>query len=178
MPDRYSRVEEVALSLLGGCITTDLGGRVSVVIEEVEAYGGADDPASHAYRGKTARNASMFGPAGTLYVYRSYGVHWCVNLVTGPEGVGEAVLIRGGRVVEGRKLVMERRGRSDHLSDGPGKLTQALAITGEMDGTSVHTGPIHLEKGPTPDPSRIKATSRIGITKATNRPWRFILIIA
>ena len=168
-------VDQVARRLLGHRLTTDFGGRTAVVIAEVEAYGGTDDPASHAYRGPTARNASMFGPAGTLYVYRSYGVHWCANVVTGPEGKGEAVLIRGGRVVEGMELVLARRGRRDHLTDGPGKLTQALGITGTMDGTSVLSGPVRLQAGPAPDPSSLRSTPRIGISKEVQRPWRFVV---
>ena len=173
-PDLSGPVDQVARRLLGCLLSTDSGGRTAVVIDEVEAYGGADDPASHAFRGPTARNASMFGPAGTLYVYRSYGVHWCANVVTGPEGTGEAVLIRGGRVVEGMGLVLARRGRSDHLTDGPGKLTQALAITGDHDGTSVRTGPVRLEVGPAPYPSRVRSTPRIGISREVHRPWRFV----
>ena len=164
----------MARRLLGCLLSTDFGGLTAVVIDEVEAYGGADDPASHAYRGPTARNSSMFGPAGTLYVYRSYGVHWCANVVTGPEGSGEAVLIRGGRVVEGMELVLARRGRRDHLTDGPGKLTQALGVTGDHDGTSVRTGPVRLEAGSAPDPSSLRSTPRIGITRETDRLWRFV----
>lgn len=175
MPDLSGTVEQVARRLLGHRLRTDFGGRTAVVIEEVEAYGGADDPASHAYRGRTARNASMFGPAGTLYVYRSYGVHWCANVVTGTEGTGEAVLIRGGRVVEGMELVLARRGRRDHLTDGPGKLTQALGITGDHDGTSVLAGPVRLEEGPAPDPALVSRTPRIGISREAERPWRFVV---
>lgn len=173
MPDLSGPVEQVARRLLGHRLITDFGGRAAVVIEEVEAYGGAGDPASHAYRGRTVRNASMFGPAGTLYVYRSYGVHWCANVVTGPEGEGEAVLIRGGRVVEGMELVLARRGRRDHLTDGPGKLAQALGITGDHDGTSVLAGPVRLEAGHAPDPALIVRTPRIGISREAERPWRF-----
>lgn len=172
-PDLSGPVDQVARRLLGARLVTDLGGRTAVVIEEVEAYGGGDDPASHAYRGLTARNASMLGPAGTLYVYRSYGVHWCANVVTGPAGEGEAVLIRGGRVVEGEEIVVRRRGRTDHLADGPGKLAQALGITGELDGTSVLTGPVRLEPGPAPDPASLHTTPRIGITRGVDRLWRF-----
>ena len=175
LPDLSGPVDQVARRLLGCLLSTDSGGRTAVVIDEVEAYGGADDPASHAFRGPTARNASMFGPAGTLYVYRSYGVHWCANVVTGPEGTGEAVLIRGGRVVEGMELVLARRGRKDHLTDGPGKLTQALAITGDHDGTSVRTGPVRLEVGAAPDPARVRSTPRIGISREAHRPWRFVV---
>ena len=174
LPDLSGPVDQVARRLLGCLLSTDSGGRTAVVIDEVEAYGGADDPASHAFRGPTARNASMFGPVGTLYVYRSYGVHWCANVVTGSEGTGEAVLIRGGRVVEGRELVLSRRGRRDHLTDGPGKLTQALAITGDHDGTSVRTGPVRLEAGPAPDRSLVRSTPRIGISREVHRPWRFV----
>ena len=174
LPDLSGPVDQVARRLLGCLLSTDSGGRTAVVIDEVEAYGGADDPASHAFRGPTARNASMFGPVGTLYVYRSYGVHWCANVVTGPEGTGEAVLIRGGRVVDGLELVLSRRGRSDHLTDGPGKLTQALAITGDHDGTSVRTGPVRLEAGAAPNPSQVRSTPRIGISREVHRPWRFV----
>ena len=168
-------MEQAARRLLGWRLVTDFGGRTALVIEEVEAYGGADDPASHAYRGRTARNASMFGPAGTLYVYRSYGIHWCANAAAGSEGDGRAVLIRGGRVVEGRETAERRRGRADHLADGPGKLTQALGITGEHDGSSLFTGPVRLEPGPAPDPESIMASPRIGISRAVDRPWRFLL---
>ncbi|MDE0369634.1 MAG: DNA-3-methyladenine glycosylase [bacterium] len=175
MSDLSGPVDHVARRLLGHRLITDFGGRTAVVIEEVEAYGGAGDPASHAYRGRTVRNASMFGPAGTLYVYRSYGVHWCANVVTGPEGTGQAVLIRGGRVVEGMDLVLARRGRRDHLTDGPGKLAQALGITGDHDGTSVLAGPVRLEEGPAPDPALVRRTPRIGISREAERPWRFVL---
>lgn len=155
---------------------TEFGDLTVVVIEEVEAYGGQDDPASHAYRGATARNASMFAAAGTLYVYRSYGIHWCANVVTGAAGEGQAVLIRGGRVVEGLEAVLRRRGRTDHLADGPGKLTQALGITGDHDGTSVFGGPVRLEPGSVPPASSIRATPRIGITREVDRPWRFVVV--
>ena len=174
-PGLSGPVDRAARRLLGCRLATDFGGRVAVVIEEVEAYGGADDPASHAYRGRTARNSSMFGPAGTLYVYRSYGIHWCANIASGPAGRGEAVLIRGGRVAEGREAAVRRRGRADHLADGPGKLTQALAITGGHDGASVFTGPVRLEPGPAPDPASVHATPRIGISREVDRPWRFVL---
>ena len=168
-------VDQVARRLLGHRLVTGFGGRTAVRIVEVEAYGGDDDPASHAYRGPTARNTSMFGPAGMLYVYRSYGVHWCANVVTGPAGKGEAVLIRGGSVLEGEDIVILRRGRTDHLADGPGKLTQALGITGDYDGTSVFSGPVRLEPGPVPEPARVLATPRIGITREADRPWRFVV---
>ncbi len=172
-PDLSGCVDRVARRLLGHMLVTDFGTPVALVINEVEAYGGADDPASHAFRGPTTRNASMFGPAGTLYVYRSYGIHWCANVVTGAAGQGQAVLIRGGRVVEGMDKVVERRGRTDHLADGPGKLTQALGITGDHDGTSVLDGPVRLVPATSPDPSLVRATPRIGITKEVDRPWRF-----
>ena len=176
IPDLSGPVDMVARRLLGHRLVTEFGDRTVVVIEEVEAYGGLDDPASHAYRGPTVRNASMFGPAGTLYVYRSYGIHWCANVTTGPVGQGQAVLIRGGRVVEGLEIVVRRRGRTDHLADGPGKLTQALGITGDHDGVSVVGGPVRLEPGPAPAPDSIRATPRIGITREVERPWRFLVV--
>ena len=93
-------VEELARRLLGSTLWTDFGGRTAVRLTEVEAYGGPDDAASHAYRGLTSRNSSMFGPPGTLYVYRSHGIHWCANVASGPEGDGQAVLLRGGEITE------------------------------------------------------------------------------
>jgi DNA-3-methyladenine glycosylase len=143
-----------------------------VVISEVEAYA-PDDPASHSFRGETSRNTSMFGPAGTLYVYRSYGIHWCANVVTGDRGDGAAVLIRAGVPVQGIPTMVARRGRGDHLADGPGKLCQALGISGEHDGLVLDGhGPIRLEPG---DRSvAFTATPRIGITRAVELPWRFL----
>lgn len=173
--DLSSGPVQAAKSLLGSLLISELGPRVSLTINETEAYGGSDDPASHAFRRPTARNGSMFGPAGFWYVYRSYGVHWCLNLVTGPAGEGQAVLLRGGQTAEGEEVAARRRGRSDHLADGPGKLTQVLGATGAQDGSPAFAGPLRLEPGPPPDPSRIRATPRIGITKATDRPWRFLL---
>lgn len=168
-------VLEVAPRLLGMRLTTTIDAAVTtVVIDEVEAYAGELDPASHAFRGLTVRNRSMFGPAGTLYVYRSYGIHWCMNVVTGSEGVGHAVLIRGGVPEGGVASMVARRGRSDHLTDGPGKLTQALGVTGEHDGTSVLTGPVRLLPGEPVPLDEIVATPRIGITKAADNPWRFV----
>ena len=117
----------------------------------------------------------MFSRPGTLYVYRSYGIHWCANIATGPEGEGQAVLLRGGVPIEGLDLIQLRRGRTDHLTDGPGKLTHALAITGVHDGTDVLTGPVHIEFGDAIPMHSIEASPRIGITKATGRRWRFIV---
>jgi DNA-3-methyladenine glycosylase len=152
--------------------TNVAGACVEILINEVEAYAGADDPASHAFKGETARTAPMFGPPGTVYVYRSYGIHWCVNIVTG-DGEPQAVLIRGGRVTEGVDTVVMRRGRTDHLADGPGKLTQALAIDGSHSGSMVGEGTISLRLH-SGTPVLHKTTPRIGISKAVDRPWRFV----
>lgn len=169
-------VENAARSLLGMRLRTEFGGRATeVMLTEVEAYGGSDDAASHAYQGETERNASMFGPPGTLYVYRSYGVHWCANVATGPPGTGRAVLLRGGVPLEGESIMQQRRARLDQLVNGPGKLTQALGIDGSQDGTSVIDGPVRLLPRETEEPS-IVATPRIGISKAKERLWRFVLV--
>jgi DNA-3-methyladenine glycosylase len=168
-------VVAAAEGLLGRRICSEIGGeRTEVVLTEVEAYDGEDDPASHAHRGVTARNRTMFGPPARLYVYRSYGVHWCMNVVTGPEGKGSAVLLRGGRPVVGRAVMERRRGRTDYLTDGPGKLAQALGVTGAHDGISLQSGPLRLLDA-VPEPGTILAGPRIGISKATDRPWRFVL---
>ena len=115
----------------------------------------------------------MFGAAGTMYVYRSYGMHWCANIVTGEVGDPQAVLLRGGLVVDGLKTVVDRRKRTTSLADGPGKLTQALAITDVFNGTIVNAlNSVGLETGTAPN--RIESTPRIGISKAVERPWRFV----
>jgi DNA-3-methyladenine glycosylase len=147
---------------------------VKARVNEVEAYKGPDDPASHSFRGQTRRNASMFGKPGTLYVYRSYGVHWCANVAAGPEGVGWAVLFRGGEIREGIGVARARRGREDGLANGPGKLTQALGIDHSHDGTYLldEESPIRIESGD--NPTMVIATPRVGISKAQELPWRFI----
>jgi DNA-3-methyladenine glycosylase len=167
-------VDEVAPRLLGMVLTSRVGGvECSVALTEVEAYGPAD-PASHSFRGPTVRNRAMFGPPGRLYVYRSYGIHWCANVVTGPAGEGAAVLLRGGVPVAGVATMAHRRGRSDHLADGPGRLCQALAIDGSHDELDLLDpgSPIRLVPG---RPVRSwTATHRIGISRGTDRPWRFV----
>lgn len=166
----------VAEALIGATLTTEgPSGLTSVTITEAEAYGGSDDPASHAWRGQTVRNAPMFDPAGTLYVYRSYGIHWCLNVVTGAAGDPQAVLIRAGMPHEGNELMVVRRGRLDHLADGPGKLTQALGIDNAMDGR-------HIEEVPSLSivaPDRVPTVvwkPRVGLTRAADRPWRCVLL--
>ncbi len=163
--------DEVAPRLLGMVLTTHVdGSATSIEIDETEAYL-PDDPASHTYRGPTPRNAPMFGAPGGVYVYRSYGIHWCVNIVTGPDGSGEAVLIRGGAPIEGRATMTERRGRADHLTDGPGKLCQALGIDGSFDGTRI--GDL-LELSGSPGTRAWVATPRVGISVAVDHPLRFV----
>ena len=166
----------VAEGLLGWTLESRLeGATVAVTIKETEAYAGPDDPASHAYRGMTPRNRTMFGPAGHLYVYRSYGIHWCMNVVVREEGVPHAVLLRGGAVTRGERAAIARRGRSQNLADGPGKLSQALAVTDAQDGADLRRGPVRLLPGPGVGEGEIRRTPRIGITKAADRPWRFVL---
>jgi DNA-3-methyladenine glycosylase len=167
-------VVEAAQALLGRRLVSEVGGvRTAVVLTEVEAYDGANDPASHAYRGTTPRNRSMFLGPGTLYVYRSYGIHWCMNVVCAPEGTPAAVLLRSGLAVEGEDLMTTRRMGRSPLAIGPGNLTQALGVTGDLDGTSVIDGPLRVEGivlG-----GRIEASPRVGISRAVQRPWRFVL---
>jgi DNA-3-methyladenine glycosylase len=116
----------------------------------------------------------MFEGPGTLYVYRSYGIHWCMNVVCGPAGRASAVLLRGGVPLEGIEVMTRRRGRAARLAEGPGNLTQALGVTGEHDGTSVLDGPVRIEGVPVP--GEIVATRRVGITQASDRLWRFVLV--
>ena len=116
----------------------------------------------------------MFGGPGTLYVYRSYGLHWCMNVVVGGVGLPHAVLLRGGTPTAGEATMAERRGRSDHLADGPGKLCQALGVSGVHDGSSVVDGPVRLLAGRVS--GVVEATPRVGISVARNRPWRYVLI--
>jgi len=171
--DLFSRsVHEVAPALIGAALLVDgVGGR----IVEVEAYD-REDPASHGYRGRTERNASMFGPPGRAYVYRSYGIHALLNAVTEDEGIGAAVLIRALEPLEGLDRMRERRGleRREDLCSGPGKLTQALGIDLDLNGSDLVTGPITIEPPPADwPPIELFAGPRIGITKAAELPWRF-----
>jgi DNA-3-methyladenine glycosylase len=152
------------------------GERVGRIVE-VEAYRGEDDPASHAFRGPTPRNQVMFGPAGYLYVYFTYGMHWCANVVCGPEGLARAVLLRAIEPVEGIAAMRAARhaARSDRdLGNGPAKLCQALGITGEDNGSDLFgTGPVLLADDGTPPPAQPGQGGRIGITKGAEHPWRY-----
>jgi DNA-3-methyladenine glycosylase len=162
-------VHEVAEELIGATFLFDgIGGR----IVELEAYH-HEDPAAHGYRGRTARNTSMFGPPGHAYVYRSYGIHWCVNFVCEPEGVADAVLIRALEPTHGLALMKRRRGLDDErlLCAGPGRLCQALGITREHDGLPLDRPPFRLE--PRAEPPEIVRGPRIGISRAAELPWRY-----
>lgn len=171
---------EVAPDLLGWRVShTTPDGTVTVEITEVEAYAGEGDPASHAYKGRTPRNEVMFGEAGRLYVYLSYGMHFCCNVVTGPDGHASAVLLRAGRVVEGADLARSRRGErtADRaLARGPGCLCQALGIDRSHNGVDLLTGgPLTLTPGEPVDPARVASGHRVGVSLAHDVPWRFWL---
>ena len=142
-------------------------------IIEVEAYR-EDDPASHTFRGRTQRNAVMFGPPGHLYVYFSYGMHHCANVVTGPEGVGAAVLLRAVEPLDGIELMLERRNGRRQVADGPAKLCQAFAIGPEHDGVDIVSGdgPGLFDDGTHPPDDPIVGP-RVGISKAVDVPWRW-----
>jgi len=166
----FSRdVHEVARELIGATLLVDgVGGR----IVEVEAYH-HEDPAAHGFRGRTPRNASMFGPPGHAYVYRSYGIHWCLNVVCAEEGVADAVLLRALEPTDGLDAMRVRRGVEDErlLCAGPGRLCQALGVTREHDGLPLDRPPFELrarEREPA-----IVTGPRIGITKAAELPWRY-----
>lgn len=169
-------VLDVAPRLLGGVLRH---GPVAVRLTEVEAYDGADDPGSHAYRGRTARNAVMFGPAGRLYVYFTYGMHHCCNVVVGEEGRASAVLLRAGEVVDGIEEARARRGasRDRDLARGPARLCVALGIDLSHDGADLAGPPLTLElEGGRPIPGgRVATGPRVGLRQAAERPWRFWL---
>jgi len=163
---------EVAPRLLGGVLRH---GQVAVRLTEVEAYDGANDPASHAARGRTARNQVMFGPPGHLYVYFTYGMHWAANVVCRSEGSASGVLLRAGEVVDGVELARARRGRSSvrDLARGPGRLTQALGIDAEHKGRYLFGGG-DLTLTPALEPlAAIGQGPRVGVSVAADRPWRF-----
>jgi len=167
--------EEAAPRLLGSFLVSNVDDRlVKLRITEVEAYKGADDPASHAFKGRTERNKSMFERPGTLYCYRSYGIHTCANTAAGPEGVGWGILIRGGQVVEGEGIARQRRGRLDDLSNGPGKLCQALGITIDHNGLDLFDDESQLRLESGQQPEVVMSTPRVGISKGKERPWRFV----
>ena len=180
---------EVAPALLG-CVLehSTADGLVAVSLSEVEAYMAEADPASHAYRGMTARNAVMFGPPGHAYVYFTYGMHFCVNVVCGPPGTAEAVLLRAGRVIAGEELARRRRGFDPSraprdLARGPARLCQALAIDRAQNGADLcdASGGLRLraaagagraDEGKRP---QIDVGPRVGVSKAADIPWRFWL---
>ena len=164
---------EVAPRLLGAVVRH---GEVAVRLTEVEAYAGAADPGSHAHRGLTARNEVMFGPAGRLYVYFTYGMHHCANVVCGPTGEAGAVLLRSGEVVEGIDAARARRGvRSDRdLARGPARLCQALGVDLGCNGVDLEVGPLLLEPvSASLTEDRISRGPRVGLRLAPERPWRF-----
>jgi DNA-3-methyladenine glycosylase len=168
---------EVARDLLGRVLWhRSEDGDAAGTIVETEAYG-PDDPASHAFRGPTPRNAAMFGPPGHAYVYRIYGIHWCVNAVTAPVGVGEAVLIRALEPTIGHELMRRRRpvAASYTLCAGPSRLCQALGITGALDASSLVEGPLRIVGQPD-RPIEVVAVPRIGVSRAAEWPARFCVV--
>ena len=172
-------VLDVAPALLGAVLTH---GGVSVRLTEVEAYAGGRDPGSHAYRGPTRRNGVMFGPPGRLYVYFTYGMHWCANVVTGGVGEASAVLLRAGEVVDGREVAAGRRPgvRERDWARGPARLTRTLGITGDADGLDLLApgSGAHLEPA-AEAPGRVRTGPRVGVSgpggDADAHPWRFWL---
>jgi DNA-3-methyladenine glycosylase len=170
--DFFARsAHDVAPELIGATLLVDGAGGEIV---EVEAYD-QEDPASHGFRGPTRRNAAMFGPPGHAYVYRSYGIHWCLNFVCAEEGRADAVLIRALRPLEGLDAMRTRRGLDAEraLCSGPGRLCQALGVTGDHDALALDEPPFELrarEAAP-----EIATGPRIGITRAADLPWRYAL---
>jgi DNA-3-methyladenine glycosylase len=170
---------EVGPDLLGRILVRRLGGgtRLTVRIVEAEAYQ-EDDPASHSYRGRTSRTEVMFGPPGHAYVYFTYGMHHCINVVTGSTGEGSAVLLRAAEPLEGLEEMARRRGTNDPraLCSGPGRLCQALGIDRAENGVDLVRGrELWLLEGTAAPPSSISVGSRVGITSGIERPWRFSL---
>jgi len=172
-------VEPAARGLLGARLT---GNGVTVRLTEVEAYSGVGvDAASHAHRGRTPRNVVMFGPPGHAYVYFTYGMHWCINVVCGPVGEASAVLLRAASIVDGVELARSRRPatrRDAELARGPARLAQALGIDASAYGTSMldGSGPMTLSPPAGPvDPSTIRSGPRVGVTGAHDMQWRFWL---
>lgn len=170
----YERpVLEVARDLLGAVIVR---GEVAVRLSEVEAYAGGRDPASHAFRGKTARNAVMFGPAGHVYVYFTYGMHFCMNLVAGSDGHASAVLLRAGEVVAGDETVAERRPGVSHrdLARGPARLTLTVAVDRALNGVDVTSArsPLYVRRGFHVADNAVRWGPRVGVSAAQEVPWR------
>ncbi len=175
---------EVAPDLLGCVLWHDSpAGRVAVRLVEIEAYQGGADPASHAFRGQTPRNTVMFGPPGHLYVYFTYGMHFCANLVCLPAGQPQAALLRAGQVLDGAELAASRRGadrgrsvRERDLARGPARLCEALGIDRAFDGADVCAADSPLGIGP-PAPGaaagQISTGPRVGVSQAADRPWRY-----
>ncbi len=153
---------------------------MTVRLTEVEAYAGEADPGSHAFRGRTPRTEVMFGPAGHAYVYFTYGMHWCTNVVTGPDGAASAVLLRAGEVVDGLDAALVRRPdvRPRDLCRGPARLCKALGITGADTGADLldPASPVRLAAGEPVDPGRVRTGPRVGVAGAgAPTPWRFWL---
>jgi DNA-3-methyladenine glycosylase len=154
--------------------------KLTARIVEVEAYCGAEDPGSHAYRGMTRRNAVMFGPPGHLYVYFTYGMHWCANVVGHAPGDASAVLLRAAAPVEGLDLMRERRPkarRDRDLCAGPARLCQSFGLTGEHDGTDLTTGRLRIVDDGVPPPTAPAVTTRVGLRsgQGDESPWRFLV---
>lgn len=169
-------VEQLAPSLLGAVLRA---GSVAIRLTEVEAYAGADDPGSHAFRGQTPRNAVMFGPAGRAYVYFTYGMHWCLNVVTGPVGEPAAVLLRAGEVISGLDLARKwRPGSSDRdLARGPARMTKTLGVEGRFNGLDLFAGGAELSlEAPRVRATAVRTGPRVGVAGAgAATPWRFWL---
>lgn len=178
-PERLAGpVLDAARGLLGVVLEVESPhGTVAVALSEVEAYGGPVDPASHAFRGRTARNAVMFGPAGRLYVYFVYGMHWCCNVVCGVDGEASAVLLRAGRVVDGIEVARGRRvtaRRDAELARGPARLATALGLAAAANGADLldPASRVRLRAGePVPD-ERVRRGPRVGVAAAGELPWR------
>jgi DNA-3-methyladenine glycosylase len=172
---------QLAPRLLGAVLVSDVGdAEVAVRLTEVEAYEGGDDPASHAFRGRTTRTAVMFGPAGHLYCYFTYGMHWCANIVCDVEGRASAVLLRAGEIVRGADVARSRRpaARSAvELARGPARLASCLGLGASQNGVDLcdPAAPVRLESMPRRRGAGVLAGPRVGITTATEHPWRFWL---